>query len=186
MRQLALVITLLILGTGLIGCTTSKTTVSNSLPYEVQQRVNTSEEFDVSFDFEPHPEGDKVEAAFGSGTSTYSVNTPLRGQFQELVETKFGSITDGSDNSIRVAVTDLQPSTDSQTHTLNMTVEVTTVQEGEENARDFSYSTTIRPIDTSTEYTMGKRIPKEDLQEFFLKFVVGADKFIDSNFGVQN
>jgi hypothetical protein len=67
-----------------------------------------------------------------------------------------------------------------------MTVEVTTVQEGEENARDFSYSTTIRPIDTSTEYTMGKRIPKEDLQEFFLKFVVGADKFIDSNFGVQN
>lgn len=185
MRRLARGFAFLVLGITLVGCTTSKTTVSNSLPYEVQQRVNTSEEFDVSFNFEPHPKGDKVEASFGSGTSTYSVNTPLQGQFEELIETKFGSITEGSDNAIQVAITDLQPSTDSETHTLNMTVEVTTVQEGEENSREFSYSTTIRPIDTSTEYTMGKRIPKEDLKQFFLKFVVGADKFIDSNFGVQ-
>lgn len=182
MRTLFVVI---IASLSIVGCTTSQTTVSNTLPYEVQQQINTSDEFETGFQFTPHPAGDEVEARFGTGNSVYTINNPVRGQFEELVRTKFGSIDETAENQIEVEITDIQTETDRQVHNLAMTMKVTVANDGDENTREFSYSTTIRPIDTGTEYTMGKRIPAEALEEFFLKFVVGADKFIDSTLGAE-
>lgn len=93
----------------LFGCMTFQTTVSDTLPYEAQQRVNTSEKFEVDFNFEGHPNGDMVTANFtGRGNAEYPINSPLEGKLSQLVRLKFGDVNEESDNVIEVLVRDIQ------------------------------------------------------------------------------
>lgn len=171
----------------LTGCTSTETVVSDTLPYEAQQRINTSEEFDVDLTFEPHPDAEAVTASFGGAENTYRLNEPFRGKLEQLFRAKFGEISEDSDNKVKVEITDID--TESETgplrHRLAMTVNVTTNQNDEQNEREFSFQTTIRPNNVGNEYEVAYRIPPESIEDFLMQYVVGIDSFLDSNFGIE-
>jgi hypothetical protein len=170
------------------GCVSTETVVSNTLPYEAQQRINTSEEFDVDLDFEPHPDAETITASFAGAESSYSINRPFAGKLEQLFRSKFGEISEESDNKVEVSITDV--STTSETgppiHRLSMSVETTVIHEGEKNSRSFDFRTTIRPEDESTEYTVSYRIPPEPIEDFLMQYIVGIDSFLDSNLGIED
>lgn len=181
-------VVVLLLGFSLIlsACQTTRTSVSSSLPYGVQQQINTSSEYNVAFDFSPNMRGDLVTAKFGGAKAQYEVNDPMRGMLTELIQTKFGAISSESNNKIAVEIVDISTSSDRMTHELGMTVEVTTVHDGETNSREISYSTVVEAEDRGGEYTIAYSIPKQALEDFYVKFVVAVDKFVDANFGFQS
>lgn len=169
------------------GCTSTETVVSNTLPYEAQQRINTSEEFDVDLEFEPHPDAETITASFGGAESSYPINRPFAGKLEQLFRSKFGEISEDSNNKVMVEIENV--STNSETgpprHRLSMSVSVTVESNGEENSRSFDFRTTIRPEDEGTEYTVAYRIPPEPIEEFLMQYIVGIDSFLDSNLGIE-
>jgi uncharacterized lipoprotein YajG len=169
------------------GCTSTETVVSNTLPYEAQQRINTSEEFDVDLEFKSHPDAETITASFAGAESSYSINRPFAGKLEQLFRSKFGEISEESENKVTVEISDVN--TNSETgplrHRLSMSVDVTVEQDGEENSRIFEFRTTIRPEDEGTQYTVAYRIPPEPIEEFLMQYVVGIDSFLDSNLGIE-
>jgi hypothetical protein len=169
------------------GCVSTETVVSNTLPYEAQQRINTSEEFDVDLSFEPHPDAETITASFGGAESSYSINSPFAGKLEQLFRSKFGEISEGSDNKVEVVISDISTKSDTgpTIHKLSMTVDVTVTHDGSQNSREFSFGTTIRPEDESTEYTVAYRIPPKPIEDFLMQYIVGIDSFLDSNLGIE-
>ena len=169
------------------GCTSTETVVSNTLPYEAQQRINTSEEFDVDLEFEPHPDAETITASFAGAESSYSINGPFAGKLEQLFRSKFGEISEESSNKVIVEISNVN--TNSETgpprHRLSMSVDVTVEQNGKKNSRSFKFSTTIRPEDEGTQYTVAYRIPPEPIEDFLMQYVVGIDSFLDSNLGIE-
>jgi len=171
----------------LTGCMSTETTVSNTLPYEAQQRINTSEEFDVDLTFKGHPDAETITASFAGAESSYSINRPFRGKLEQLFRAKFGEISDGSENKVIVEINDIVPQSETgpPIHRLSMSVDVTVRHEGEENSRSFSFRTTVRPEDEGTEYTIAYRIPPQPIEDFLMQYIVGIDSFLDSTLGVE-
>jgi len=161
--------------------------VSNTLPYEAQQRINTSEEFDVDLEFEPHPDAETINASFAGAESSYSINKPFAGKIEQLFRAKFGEIKEGSQNKVTVSITDINTSSETgpPIHQLSMLVNVTVEHGGETNSRNLEFNTRIRPEDESTEYAVSYRIPPEPIEEFLMQYIVGIDSFIDSNLGIE-
>lgn len=169
----------------LVGCVPTRVAVSNSIPFEVQQNIRTAEGTTVGYRFVPHEGSDEVTTSIGGATVRYPVNGPMRGLFQELIESKFANIDDGASDRITIHLTNVQHSTSGTSHTLEMTARITTVKDGTENSRDLSYSETFAAQDRGSQYTIAYGLPSSELQAFMLKFVVAADRFIDSNFGIR-
>lgn len=169
------------------GCVSTETVVSNTLPYEAQQRINTSEEFDVDLDFKSHPDAETINASFAGAESSYSINRPFAGKLEQLFRAKFGEISEGSENKVEVEITDVNATSDTgpPIHRLSMSVGVTVFHDGEENSRSFDFRTTIRPEDEGTEYTVSYRIPPEPIEDFLMQYIVGIDSFLDSNLGIE-
>ena len=171
----------------LSGCTSTNTTISNTLPYEAQQRINTSEEFDVDLTFKGHPDAETVTASFGGAESSYSINGPFKGKIEQLFRAKFGEVSEDSENKVIVEISDINPKSDTgpPIHRLSMSVDATVMHEGEENSRNFSFRTTVRPVDEGTDYTVAYRIPPQPIEDFLMQYVVGIDSFLDSTLGIE-
>ena len=167
------------------GCVSTTTPVSSALPYEVQQDIRTAEGTDVSFEFIPHAGSDEMEADFSGAKARYRLNGPMRGLFQELVESKFATIEESASDQIRIELTDVQDEVSGQTYRLSVTAEVTTVHDGETNSRNISYSQTMQAQDQGTDYTVSYGLPSDEIENFMIKFAVAADRFIDANFGIR-
>jgi uncharacterized lipoprotein YajG len=168
------------------GCTSTETTISDTLPYEAQQRINTSEEFNVDFTFKGHPDAETITASFGGAKSSYSINGPFKGKLEQLFRAKFGEISEDSENKVKVQVSDINPKSETgpPIHRLSMSVDVTVMHEGKENSRNFSFRTTVRPKD-ETDMTISYRIPPEPIEDYLMQYVVGIDSFLDSTLGIQ-
>jgi len=168
----------------LSGCITSQTTVSDTLPYEAQQRINTAEEFNVSFNFEGHPDGDIITASFpGRGDAEYPINGPLEGKLRQLVRTKFGSIDETSSSRIEVSVQDIetedQTSMSAYKQKLSMEVRAEVNHDGNSESRTFDRSIEMVPSGETGGFK------EEDINGYLMQYVVAVDKFIDSNFDIK-
>ena len=109
----------------------------------------------------------------------------MRGLFAELIESKFAQIDSESSNLIQVEMRNIQQEVSGNIYTIAATAHVTTVHGGEKNEREFSYSQTMEAQDRSGEYTISYQLPREQLQDYMIKFVVATDRFIDANFGIR-
>lgn len=168
----------------LFGCVTSQTTVSDTLPYEAQQRINTSERFEVEFSFEGHPDGDMITANFtGRGNAEYPINSPLEGKLRQLVRTKFGSVTEESENAVKVSIEDIQTenNTSMSAYKHNLTLKVKAIVEQGMDSKSRTISRSIEMVPSGE--TGGFK--EDEINDFLMQYVVAIDAFIDSNYGLK-
>jgi len=176
------------------GCTsTNRLNLSDSLSSDTQLRVNSAQQFDVGFQFSPHPEGDKIEASTGGATAVYSVNDPLEGRLTQLMRSKFGSVDQSSENKVTVSIDRLETNTDNEilsnegVHSIEMEVTAEIVRDGETFTRTIERNAeaNISQVESSGGLQSDVDVEEGPLDEFLQQFVVGVDSFINSNFGVE-
>ena len=91
-------------------CGTSVLYVSNTIPAEMQQNINTGKSQNVAFEFIGHPEGDLVEVNIGPmWNSAFSLNKPFKGLLTDLLNSKYGYIDINSKNTVKVKITNIEP-----------------------------------------------------------------------------
>jgi len=172
------------------GCgSTDRLLLSENLSSEFQLKVNTAEQYETSFNFNPNPNAEKIIAEdqrTGSAAKVqYSLNGPLEGRLTSLVRSKFGSVSESSDNKITFSVEDVSARSVDGTHSIEVTALVEIEREGETYTRRIarSTSTPIKPVTGNVQNQV--TLDKETLDEFVMQFVVATDSFIDSNYGVD-
>jgi len=171
----------------LTGCSTTMS-VSNSIPYKVQQNIQTVSGDGVAFQFKPHSGAEEIVANVDMGSSiNYRVNEPLRGMYHELVRTKFGNVDEAASETVVVEVADITTSTrnpavgTNRSHTISLTIRVSATRDGVSTDQSLNYKTTFpaRQVPgASGKYTF----PQGSVQDFLLKFIVSSDKFIDATY----
>lgn len=161
-------------------CSTT-TVVSNSIPAEMQQNIRTTKISDMDYSFTKNHNGDAVSISLGAFTSSFSVNAPLYGMMNELIETKFGNISSTSVNKIEITLVDVKI-LDDYANTLDLTVNVSIKKDGVYNRKSFSYSNQIKMLQIN-KYSY--QADPKDIQNLLLKFVVSVDKYIDTIFDIK-
>ncbi|MBU0581427.1 MAG: hypothetical protein ABIJ40_16380 [Bacteroidota bacterium] len=173
----------------LVSCS-STVPLSNIIPFDVQQNIKTIGGATVDFKFIPNPAADNIQAKVDVTTITYSLNSPLEGKFRELVETKFGKISSDATDKITFQVVNVDHQTQKNSafvvgtnHILRLSINVILFKDGIEEKQTFSYQTSLEAVKISANVYS---FPPKSLDDFMLKFVVAADKFIDATYKVEN
>lgn len=188
-RYIKLTALAVLLASVTVGCGSTDTLVlSNNLSSDFQLKLNTAEQYEVGFSFNPNPDAEVVAESQRVGSTAkieYSLNDPLRGKLVSLMRAKFGSVTNSSDNQVTFTIESVEASSESDVHTVQMTSLIEIERGGETYSRRVS-----RSLTTPIERVSGKMQPtislsEQDLEEFMLQFAVATDSFIDSNFGVD-
>jgi len=171
----------------LIGCGGSMMLViPNTLPYELQQITKTAQAKDITFNFRTHPKGDLILINLGPmWNSQYQINEPFRGMLLELLQTKFTNVTENSSNRLSVQIKDLQSIVVKGLqggHTLKMAVSVEVQKDEDKNSKTLAYSFDARcPYGIPHANEIFRTRIEKNVRDMLLKFVVGIDKYLDSN-----
>ncbi len=171
----------LIISLVLSSCSSSAR-VSNVIPYETQQLIKTAKAESISYNYLPNPKGDIIEV----GSTSYSINSPFKALIDELMQTKFQSISANSSDNIEIYLTDvkpefLTPAFSAPSHTLGLTVELKLTKDGEVNEKRFAFSTEAKV----TQPGFSTAVDTKPIHELLMKFIISIDKFIDTNYDVQ-
>lgn len=172
------------------GCgSTNNLVLSNNLSSDFQLRLNTAEQYEAGFKFNPNPNAEKVvvedtERPVNDAKVQYSLNDPLEGKLRSLMRAKFGAVTNSSGNQVTFTIKNVEASSEDGVHRLEMTSSIEIEREGETYSRRVSRTLTT-PIEREASGIPTITLSEQDLEEFMLQFVVATDSFIDSNFGVD-
>ncbi|MBM3712914.1 MAG: hypothetical protein FJW56_05710 [Actinobacteria bacterium] len=169
-----------------VSCGTSVLYISNTLPSEMQQNINTGKSKDVAFDFVGHPKGDLLEVNAGPmWDSAFPLNNPFKGLLTELLNSKYGYIDSNSKNKVKIQITNLEPNLDKGglsdgLYTLKMSVRVE-VNRDSLDTKNFTYDIGV-PLAYGFEGANAafKSNLSKGVKDLLVKFVISIDKYLDS------
>ena len=170
-----------------ISCGTSVLYISNTIPADMQQNINTGKSRDVSFSFIGHPDGDMVEVNLGPmWDSAFPLNNPFKGKITELLQSKFSTMNDRSKNKVKVQIINLESHLDeggivsSGNYTMAMTVVVEVKRDSLER-KVFAYEMGVPVLKgEGGGNAVFQRNLADGVEDLLIKFIIGIDKYFDA------
>lgn len=164
----------------LTACATYRTALPSTLSVGVQQDIKSVKSSEsIQYTFIGHPEAEKVvyQWSLVEGGS-FNINRSVNGLFEEWAETKFGSISENSANTVSISISSIESICNNMGMSVSGSLMIEVTFEGTVNGVELSKSAKYNS-------SFSPENQENAIYSLMEKLVINIDKYVDSKLDIQ-